>query len=75
VLGDEHVDDGALFDETSEAHRRLRVNMENVTVETLSSNLRNALKPFGRINLWASVSSPSDGVGAVAMSAELEHGG
>lgn len=60
---------GALFDETAAAYHRLRVRSENIIVETLTYNIREALKSYGRINSWASLtSSTSDG----AISSELD---
>nr|OQO31965.1 hypothetical protein B0A51_00306 [Rachicladosporium sp. CCFEE 5018] len=60
---------GALFDETAEAYRRLRVRSEGIIVETFVYNVREALRPYTRITSWASLSSSTAG-GAV--SAELD---
>lgn len=59
---------GALFDETAEAYRRLRVRSEGIIVETLVYNVREALRPYARINTWASLS----GGGGGSLSAELD---
>jgi len=48
---------GALFDETASAYHRLRVRSENIIVETLTYNIREALRPYGRISTWASLSA------------------
>ncbi|KAK5125106.1 hypothetical protein LTR85_000780 [Meristemomyces frigidus] len=61
--------DGALFDETAAAYRRLRVRSEGIIVETLTYNIREALRPYGRISTWASLSVTAAG-GSV--SAELD---
>lgn len=60
---------GALFDETAASYHRLRVRSEGVIVETLTYNIREALRPYGRIATWASLSSTSAGG---AISAEME---
>jgi hypothetical protein len=53
--------DGALFDETSGSYRRLRVRCENTLVETLSSQISQALRPYGSMTTWASISSSAAG--------------
>lgn len=58
---------GALFDETAEAYRRLRVRSEGIIVETLVYNVREALRPYARINTWASLSGSGG-----SLSAELD---
>ena len=40
---------GALFDETAAAYRRLRIRTEELIVEMLVSNMREALRPFSRM--------------------------
>jgi hypothetical protein len=52
---------GALFDETAEAYKRLRVRSESIIVETLTYNLREALRPYTRVGTWASLSTSSVG--------------
>ena len=66
--GDEGVQ-GALFDETATAYHRLRVRSENQIVETVVYNIREALRPYGRIGTWASLSSSAAGG---SISAELD---
>jgi hypothetical protein len=53
--------DGALFDETSGSYRRLRVRCENTLVETLSSQISQALRPYGSMTTWASIPSSAAG--------------
>ncbi|KAK4889906.1 hypothetical protein LTR27_011329 [Elasticomyces elasticus] len=60
---------GALFDETAAAYHGLRVRSEGIIVDTLTTNLREALKPYGRIVTWASLSSSTAGG---SISAELD---
>ncbi|KAI7238700.1 hypothetical protein KC330_g2367 [Hortaea werneckii] len=48
---------GALFDETAAAYRSLRVRSESIIVETLTYNLREALRPYSKIGTWASLSA------------------
>ncbi|KAL2356241.1 TIP-1 family-domain-containing protein [Cryomyces antarcticus] len=57
VVGDGDDDEGALFDETAAAYGRLRVRSEGVIIDVLSYNVREALRPYGRINPWASLST------------------
>ncbi|GAQ36393.1 hypothetical protein AtubIFM54640_003444 [Aspergillus tubingensis] len=49
--------DGALFDETASAYRRLRLRSESIITSTLTSNVRSALKPYSRVSTWASIST------------------
>lgn len=51
--------DGALFDETASAYRRLRLRSESIITSTLSSNILAALKPYSRVATWATLSPPS----------------
>jgi hypothetical protein len=60
---------GALFDETAEAYRHLRVRSEGIIVETLTYNIREALRPYTRVTTWASLSTTSAGG---SISAELD---
>jgi len=71
--GDLRADDelqGALFDETAAAYHRLRVRSEAIIVETVTYNVREALRPYARISTWASLSSPAAAGGST--SAELD---
>lgn len=60
---------GALFDETAVAYHRIRVRSETIIIETLTYNIREALKPYGRIGTWAALSSTGAGG---SISAELD---
>lgn len=60
---------GALFDETATSYQNLRIRSEGVLVETLTYNIREALRPYARIATWASLSSTT---ASGAISAELE---
>ena len=60
---------GALFDETATSYHNLRVRSEGVLVETLTYNIREALRSYARVVTWASLSSATAGG---AISAELE---
>lgn len=51
--------DGALFDETASAYRRLRLRSESFITSTLTSNVRSALKPYSRVSTWTTISVPS----------------
>ena len=52
-------DTGALFDETANAYRQLRVRAEGIIVEALTRSIKEALKPYSRINPWSALSVPS----------------
>lgn len=60
---------GALFDETAAAYRSLRIRSESIIVETITYNVREALRPYARVATWASLSSMSV---SGATSAELD---
>ncbi|KAJ5135616.1 uncharacterized protein N7515_004894 [Penicillium bovifimosum] len=51
--------EGALFDETASAYRRLRLRSEAIITSTLTSNILGALKPYSRVSAWATLSTPS----------------
>ncbi|GAQ04354.1 hypothetical protein ALT_1675 [Aspergillus lentulus] len=51
--------DGALFDETASAYRRLRLRSESILTSTLISNTQSALKPYVRMSAWATISTTS----------------
>ncbi|KAK5132871.1 hypothetical protein LTR08_008587 [Meristemomyces frigidus] len=71
VGGDDSIGEveGALFDETAAAYYRLRVRSENIIIETLTYNIREALRPYGRVATWASLSTTT---GGGSVSAELD---
>lgn len=62
---------GALFDETAAAYQRLRVRSQGIIVDTITYNIRDALKAYSRVNTWASLSSATSGSEAT-MTAELD---
>ncbi|KAI9367203.1 TIP-1 family-domain-containing protein [Aspergillus egyptiacus] len=51
--------EGALFDETAAAYRRLRMRSESIITSTLVTDVRNSLKPYTRISTWATIFSTS----------------
>ncbi|CAL5870393.1 uncharacterized protein PFLUO_LOCUS4629 [Penicillium psychrofluorescens] len=53
--------EGALFDETASAYRRLRLRSETIITSTLSSNIVAALKPYSRVSTWATLSTSTSG--------------
>jgi hypothetical protein len=59
---------GALFDETAASYHRLRVRSESILVDTMTYDIRQALKPYGSVAKWASLSSSSSG----SVSSELD---
>ncbi|KAF4556290.1 RINT-1 / TIP-1-like protein [Elsinoe fawcettii] len=60
---------GALFDETAASYRTLRTRSEQVVVDTVNYDLRGALRPYSRVNTWASMSSAG---GGTSQTAELD---
>ncbi|KAK2754047.1 hypothetical protein FQN54_007216 [Arachnomyces sp. PD_36] len=56
--GDDSAE-GALFDETASAYRRLRLRSESIIVSTLTSSTHSSLRPFSRISTWASLDPAS----------------
>ncbi|KAJ5239740.1 hypothetical protein N7468_004359 [Penicillium chermesinum] len=66
--------DGALFDETASAYRRLRLRSESIVTSTLTSNITSALKPYSRLSTWATLSNPSNSSSSShSLSSELAH--
>ncbi|KAK4497012.1 hypothetical protein PRZ48_011461 [Zasmidium cellare] len=53
--------EGALFDETASSYNRVRVRSENVLIETVVYDIRQALKPYGSVATWSSLSSNAAG--------------
>jgi hypothetical protein len=50
------VDGGSLFDETASWYARLRERSEKIIIDTLSSNVREALRPYR--HMYVSASGP-----------------
>ncbi len=65
-------DSGALFDETAGAYKRLRVRGEGIIQDLLIYNMRESLRPYGRINPWSSLSSDDSNPISLAITAELD---
>lgn len=67
--------DGALFDETASAYRRLRLRSESIIISTLNSNITAALKPYSRVSTWATLAVPSAGSTSspLSLSSDLAH--
>ncbi|KAJ5095363.1 hypothetical protein NUU61_004719 [Penicillium alfredii] len=65
--------DGALFDETASAYRRLRLRSETIITSTMSSNTLSALKPYSRVSTWATLSTPSTAGSPLSPSSDLSH--
>ncbi|KAL3493798.1 TIP-1 family-domain-containing protein [Aspergillus germanicus] len=55
----DETSEGALFDETASAYRRLRLRSESIITSTLTSNVRSALKSYSRVSTWATISGAS----------------
>ncbi|KAL8870314.1 MAG: hypothetical protein Q9174_003615 [Haloplaca sp. 1 TL-2023] len=73
AVGNEE-EQGALFDETAGAYRRLRVRTEGVLSDAFVQQARDALRPYGKINPWSAMSSTTsqDPAMSLAISAELD---
>jgi hypothetical protein len=54
-----HMSEGALFDETASAYRRLRMRSESILISTFSAEVQSSLKSYSRVSTWSSLSSPS----------------
>jgi len=65
-------DSGALFDETADAYRRLRVRTEGIIQDTLIHDMRDALRPYGRINPWSSLSPDDSNAASLGITGELD---
>jgi hypothetical protein len=67
--------DGALFDETASAYRRLRLRSESIIISTLTSNVTTALKTYSRVSTWATISTPSTGASSspLSLTSDLAH--
>lgn len=65
-------DSGALFDETAGVYRRLRVRTEGIIQDSLIHDIRDALRPYGRINPWSSLSPDDSNPASLAITAELD---
>lgn len=65
-------DTGALFDETAEAYKRLRIRTEGIMHDTLIYNMRESIRPYGRINPWSSLSADSISPVTLNLTAELD---
>ncbi|EUC32575.1 hypothetical protein COCCADRAFT_98340 [Bipolaris zeicola 26-R-13] len=50
---------GSLFDETASWYARLRDRSEKIIIDTLNSNVREALRAYRHINPWATLGGPS----------------
>ncbi|KAI9785874.1 MAG: hypothetical protein M1816_008201 [Peltula sp. TS41687] len=44
---------GALFDETASAYRKLRIRTEEIIIDFLNKTMRDALRPYSKINPWS----------------------
>ncbi|KKA20272.1 RINT-1 family protein [Rasamsonia emersonii CBS 393.64] len=51
--------DGALFDETASAYRRLRLRSENIIISTLTSEVQSSLRSYSRVSMWSTLSAPA----------------
>ncbi|KAL8831652.1 MAG: hypothetical protein Q9170_005206 [Blastenia crenularia] len=61
AVGDQDASGGALFDETAGAYRQLRVRAEDILTDQFVQNVKEAMKGYGRINPWSSLSDIEEG--------------
>lgn len=66
-------DGGALFDETAASYHRLRVRTEDIMQENLNYDIRESLRPYGRITPWASISAEVQNLTELSISTELDN--
>jgi hypothetical protein len=71
VIGSD-ADTGALFDETAGAYRKLRIKTEDIMQEALAHDIRQTLRPYGRINPWSSLALESVPSSSLSISSELD---
>ena len=64
-------DSGSLFDETSGAFHRLRVQAEELIWQAVETDFYESIRPYSRINPWASLSSESNNT-TLTLTAELD---
>lgn len=67
-----HEDSGALFDETAGAYKRLRIRTEGIIQDALIHNMRESIRPYGRINPWSSLSADFISPFTLNLTAELD---
>ena len=64
-------DSGALFVETADHYRRLRVRTEALLQDMLIHDIRESLRPYGRISSWSTLTSESATSSSLGITAEL----
>ena len=65
-------DSGALFDETAAAYKRTRIRSESLVQDLVQHNIRETLRPYGRINPWSSLTSEVTDTSSMTLTAELD---
>ncbi len=66
-----HGDGGSLFDETASWYAALRDKSEKIIIDTLNSNVREALRPYRHINPWATLRNASS-ASSLSPTAEID---
>ncbi|KAF2000407.1 RINT-1 family protein-like protein [Amniculicola lignicola CBS 123094] len=66
------TDTGALFDETANWYSRLRIRSEKIITDTLSNNVREALRAYRLINPWATLTGSTAPSDTLSPTAELD---
>lgn len=71
--GQEIFEEGALFDETAAAYRRIQGKTEKIIDELLLNNIRTSLNAYTRINTWSSLATVNSGqTNQISTTAELD---
>ncbi|KAG5291106.1 RINT-1 family protein [Histoplasma capsulatum G186AR] len=64
----ENPAEGALFDETASAYRRLKMRTESIIASTMVSSAQSALRAYTLISTWSSLSPPANTSGQLSHS-------
>lgn len=63
---------GGLFDETASSYRKLRELSEGEIVRLVEVNVRNAIRPFLEVSIWASLSTTVTDISQLAPTSALD---
>ncbi|KAL6705305.1 hypothetical protein ACN47E_007115 [Coniothyrium glycines] len=72
VESDDDAHGGSLFDETASSYARLRLRSEQIIMDTLTSNVRQAMQPYRHINPWATLSGSPASAASLSPTAEID---
>ena len=63
---------GSLFDEIASSYRKLREQSLREILRLLDINIQEAVKPYGRLDAWASLAEPPSDVASLSPSSALD---